>query len=57
MVPVRRLLEKLEGNEKVSYSDLECVTAPDVENALERTKSVSKNMDVYEKWKSDFGSL
>jgi predicted transcriptional regulator len=58
MVPVRRLLEKLEKEEKVSYTDLEPVTVADVENSLERTKSsVHKHMQAYEKWKLDFGSL
>ena len=58
MVPVRRLLEKLEKEEKVAYTDLEPVTLADVEASLERTKSsVNKNMQAYEKWKLDFGSL
>jgi len=58
MVPVRRLLVRLEADETVTYSDLEPVTLQDVQKAVGSTKpSTHRNIDVYSKWMHDYGSL
>eukprot|EP01116_Phalansterium_solitarium_P025176 TRINITY_DN9511_c0_g1_i3.p1 TRINITY_DN9511_c0_g1~~TRINITY_DN9511_c0_g1_i3.p1 ORF type:complete len:556 (-),score=142.36 TRINITY_DN9511_c0_g1_i3:90-1757(-) len=58
MVPVRRLLVRLEANENVTYSDLEPIKFADVQKAVSSTKpSTHRNIDVYTKWMNDYGSL